>query len=187
MPKHGVHTTPNAEQYYGTRCVSRLMSTMADPVLCIAHMAGISEGNPQMASKTIADLRAHCAAKEQSFTVGDAEELCASLGDAHREFWEEHHAEDHGPREGPSEATKIKMFGTSWCSFTKMEEAALAASGHEDRFTVIKCDETPEYEGCRNIESFPTFYNCTPGDDGCTPCFTGFSENVAGIVDACSA
>lgn len=96
MPSHSpasipksVHYTDEAKSYHEDKCVSKTMARMADPMHCIAYMAGVSEGNPRMADVSIADLRAHCAAKEATFTIADAQELCSGLNEAHASFWSE--------------------------------------------------------------------------------------------------
>ena len=82
---------------------------------------------------------------------------------------------------------KVTMYGASWCGYTRKEKAAIEASGLADSFTVVDCDHTPDYAGCDSVKSFPNFYNCSPGDEGCVPCHRGYSENVADILKKCSA
>ena len=99
MPSHSsipksIHFTDEADAFHKDKCVSRTMAHMSDPTKCIGYMAGVSEGNPKMARVTIADLRAHCAAKEATFTIADAEALCSGLNEAHASFWSDRASPD---------------------------------------------------------------------------------------------
>ena len=82
-----VHKTQGAQSYHQDKCVTRIMSSMSDPQRCIAYMAGVSEGNADMAGCSIHDLVDICEHKSKEFTQGDAETLCTAINRASGEFW----------------------------------------------------------------------------------------------------
>ena len=81
------HYTQGAQDYHQDKCVSRIMANMSDPVRCTAYMAGIGEGNPHMDECTVHDLLEICTHYNREFTQGDAEQLCAAMNTASKQFW----------------------------------------------------------------------------------------------------
>lgn len=82
-----VHTTEEAHSYHQDKCVTRIMSAMGDTNQCMAYMAGVSEGNPDMAGCSIQNLMDICERKAAQFTQSDAENLCSAINTAHGQFW----------------------------------------------------------------------------------------------------
>ena len=81
------HYTPGAQAYHTDKCVSRVINDMGDVDLCTAYMAGIGEGNPDMAACTVEDLGRICRKYEDEFSVQDAVELCQHMNAGATAFW----------------------------------------------------------------------------------------------------
>jgi hypothetical protein len=82
-----IHHTDEANEYHQDSCVSKTMSNMGNINHCVKYIAGIAEGNRELQNISISDIKAHCLEEEKKFTIKHAEELCAKLNNAHREFW----------------------------------------------------------------------------------------------------
>ena len=83
-----VHTTAEADAFHQDSCVKNWMSRMADREGCIAYMAGISEGNPNMSGCSVLDLGQLCEQQAAHFRQSDAEALCAATTRAATQFWQ---------------------------------------------------------------------------------------------------
>ena len=152
IPK-SVHYTEEADSYHMDKCVSKTMSRMSDPMQCIAYMAGIAEGNPAMANVSIADLRAHCAAKESSFTIAHAEDLCKGLNAAHSTFW----SDKDGDATAADLQCKPLLLGTTTCGWTQKQLVELGE--HKDQVEVVMCDQSDDAR-CQGVESVPMWQFC---------------------------
>lgn len=84
------HYTPNAQAYHQDKCVARVMEQMSDPVGCTAYMAGIAEGNPDLAGCTVHDLTQICHDYTTEFKQQDAELLCSAMNQGATRFWRQY-------------------------------------------------------------------------------------------------